>query len=197
MSHSQSSQGFSDQNREPQFAGLLPAITSPLASGPGIAAFTVAGILAAILALAELSSDDTRVPMRFADLSDSAVTPIDSTDATSIKAAAANLRLAPAVRAQIEQDVLAGRRRIGWIVFTDSMDPDGDAIVVEAGGLVQNVLLSKAWMPVAVPLDDGPITITAVRDGGGGGITLALATRQGPMGLRALVPGEKIEVARP
>jgi hypothetical protein len=74
------------------------------------------------------------------------------------------------------------------------MDPDGDTVAVEASGIVQHVVLSKAWMPVAIPLDGGPIGITAVRDGGGGGVTVALATRGGPVTLRIMLPGEHMEV---
>jgi hypothetical protein len=36
-----------------------------------------------------------------------------------------------------------------------------------------------------------------VRDGGGGGITVALATRSGSVPFRILLPGERIEVAAP
>lgn len=91
--------------------------------------------------------------------------------------------------------MLARRQRLAWMVLTDSMDPDGDVVAVEAGGFVQHVVLSKAWVPVAVPLDAvSPIVITAVHDGGGGGVTVALATRGGPVALRILRPGQRIEV---
>ena len=75
----------------------------------------------------------------------------------------------------------------------DSMDPDGDTVAVEAGGIVQQVVLTKAWMPVAVPIDAGPIAITGVRDGGGG-IKVALGTRSGAVTIRILAPGVRVEV---
>lgn len=136
-----------------------------------------------------------RVPTTPEDLSAGMVTMVDPSDRAAVAAAAAALRLPEPQRQQIEQSVLQRQRRLGWIVLTDSMDPDGDTVAIEAGGIVQHVVLSKAWMPVAVPLDGtGPIGITAVRDGGGGGITIAIATRGGPVALRIMLPGDRIEV---
>jgi len=100
---------------------------------------------------------DRYVPRTAADLGPSLVTPIDPGDTAAIRAAVSALQLPEPQRRQIEPDVLAGRRRIGWIVFTDSMDPDGDVVAVESGGLIQNVLLNKSWTPVAVPLTGLPI----------------------------------------
>jgi len=169
-------------------AGLVPA------------SLAVAGFLFAAtwLLIPDRPLAGRYIPKSAADLGSGVVTPVDPRNSAAIRAAVAVLNLPQAERAQIERDVLSGRRRIGWIVVTDSMDPDGDTIAVEAGGVVQNVTLTKAWMPVPV-LDDGAhmIRITAVRDGEGGGVTVALATHGGPLSLRPMKVGERLEVATP
>jgi hypothetical protein len=135
------------------------------------------------------------VPVTAADLADTVVTMIDPSNHAAVAAAVSMLRLPEPQRRRIEHEVAQRDRRIGWIVLTDSMDPDGDTVAIETAGIVQHVVLAKMWVPVAVPLDgNAPIVITAVRDGGGGGITVALATRRGPMALRIMLPGERIEV---
>lgn len=134
------------------------------------------------------------VPATLADLSERLVTPVDSTNPGAVGAAVAALRLPPPQRAEIERDVMAKRRRIGWMVLTDSMDPDGDIVAVESDGIVQHVLLSKAWVPVAVLINEAPIGVTAVRDGGGGGVTVAFASRNGSQAARIMTPGEHITV---
>jgi hypothetical protein len=137
-----------------------------------------------------------KVPSRLEDLSANIVTPVSPEDRAAVAAAVAALKVAPPQRAEIEQAVIDRRQRLGWIVFTDSMDPDGDTIAVEASGLTQQIVLSKSWTPVAVVLEDGgPIGVTAVRDGQGGGVTVAFATSTGAMPVRILRPGERIEVA--
>src|SRR5262249_11566573 len=123
------------------------------------------------------------------------VTAIAYDDPVGIKSAIAAIDVPEAVRTEMERSVLARERQMAWMVFTDSMDPDGDVVSVRASGLIQRVTLSKAWVPVAVPISPGaPIEVTGVKDGLGGGITVALATRSGPVALRILTPGEKLEV---
>jgi len=124
---------------------------------------------------------------------------IDSGNAAAVAAAVSALRLPAAQRAIVECSVVDGHRRIAWIVLNDSIDSDGDVVAIEAEGIVQNMVLSKARVPVAVPFSGpGKITITGVRDGGGGGgITVALATNRGSIPFRILLPGERIEVAAP
>ena len=80
------------------------------------------------------------------------MTIVDGGNRAAVTAAIELLRVPDAQRIQIEQEVLSRDRRVGWIVLTDSMDPDGDVVAVESGGIVQHVDLSKAWVPVAVPL---------------------------------------------
>jgi hypothetical protein len=61
-----------------------------------------------------------------------------------VASAVAALKVAPPQRAEIEQAVIDRRRRLGWIVFIDSRDPDGDTLAVEASGLTQQIVLTKA-----------------------------------------------------
>lgn len=136
-----------------------------------------------------------KIPAGPDDLSANVVTFVSPDDRASIAAAVAALKVSPPQRVEIEQAVIERRRRLAWIVFTDSMDPDGDTIAVEASGLTQQVVLTKSWTPVAITLaDSGSINVTALRDGGGGGITVAFATRTGTMPIRILRPGESVEV---
>ena len=142
------------------------------------------------------SSSSSHIPLRPEDLGKGVITAIDVKDHDAVAAAVSMLKTDDATRQRLAADILAGRRRIGWIVVQDSMDPDGDVVAIEASGIVQQVVLAKAWMPVPVVSDAGHrIGITALKDGGGGGITLALVTSGGPMPLRPLQPGEHIEVA--
>jgi hypothetical protein len=133
------------------------------------------------------------VPGTLADLSERVVTQVNNENPRAVASAVAALRVPPAQRAEIEREVISKRRRIGWIVLTDSIDPDGDVVAVESDGIVQHVLLNKAWVPVAILISD-MIGITAVRDGGGGGVTVALATRNGSQAVRIMAPGEHISV---
>jgi hypothetical protein len=179
-----------------------PELAEPMLAMSALRAAPVAlGAMAAIAATAMIwfaapaqNDAKTSIPVSPADLGDSVVTEVDATNSTAVAAALSTLRLPEPQRQEIAQEVMRRERKLGWIVLIDSMDPDGDTVAVETAGLIQHVLLSKAWMPVAVPVSGGPIGITAVRDGGGGGITIALATRRGPLALRALLPGERIEV---
>ncbi len=137
----------------------------------------------------------TRIPSQPEDLSANVVTFVSPDDRAAVASAVAALKVAPPQRVEIEQAVIDRRQRLGWIVFTDSMDPDGDIVAVEASGLTQQIVLNKSWTPVAVALaDDSPIGVTALRDGQGGGITVAFATSSGTVPIRILRPGERIEV---
>jgi hypothetical protein len=137
----------------------------------------------------------SHVPATRAELADGIITPIDASDRAAVRAAVSMFDVAEPLQRQIEQEVLTGRRHLGWIIVEDSMDPDGDVIAVESGGIVQEIVLEKAWIPVPVLRDSSRIGITAIKDGAGGGITLALVTAGGQMALRIMNPGEHIEVA--
>ena len=163
---------------------LAPALLLLGLIGGGIYAATDSDIVPA-----------TQIPSRPEDLSGNVVTFVSPDDRAAVASAVAALKISPPQRAEIAQAVADRRQRLGWIVFVDSMDPDGDTVAVEASGLTQQIVLTKAWTPVAVALaDSGPIGVTAVRDGQGGGVTVAFATSSGTMPIRILRPGERIEV---
>jgi hypothetical protein len=188
---------MSELSQEPQLAA---PVLAPVAPAPvlGLSVLALAGLAALAFVAMPKPNPAPLVPTSYADLGEGLLTPVDGSNAAAVSAAAAALYLPDAQRQAIERSVMDGDRRIAWIVLTDSMDPDGDTVAVEAGGLVQHVVLTKAWMPVAVPLSGpGTIAITAVRDGGGGGVTVALATRTGVVPIRILLPGERVEVAAP
>jgi hypothetical protein len=85
-----------------------------------------------------------KIPSRPEDLSANVVTFVSPDDRAGVASAVAALKVAPPQRAEIEQAVIDRRRRLGWIVFIDSMDPDGDTVAVEASGLTQQIVLTKA-----------------------------------------------------
>lgn len=114
-----------------------------------------------------------RIPSRSEDLSPNVVTFVSPDDRAAVAPAVAAVKIAPPQRAEITQAVAERRQRLGWIVFTDSMDPDGDTVAVEASGLTQQIVLTKSWTPEAVALADGGRTASP-RFGQGGGITVAL-----------------------
>lgn len=134
-------------------------------------------------------------PSQPSDLSPNIVTFLPANDRPGVGAAVAALKVPGIQRKEIARAVTDGKRRIGWIVFTDSIDSDGDTIAVESSGLIQQIVLTKNWTPVAVTVESGdPIQVTALRDGIAGGVTIAFATSAGIMPMRILRPGERIEV---
>lgn len=75
--------------------------------------------------------------------------------------------------------------RLAWITLWDSDVQDGDAVRIESAGYARTVSLTKLAQTFAIPVAvDGKVTLTGVRDGDGGGITVGVAS--GPQ--QVLVP---------
>jgi hypothetical protein len=177
---------------EPQLAAPLPLSTrQPARFAP---ALLLLGLIAGAVGMGYVHRQSEPAPWTPEQLSPNVVALVSPDNDAGIKSAVAALKVSESQRLDIEQALIERRQRIGWIVFTDSMDPDGDAIAVEASGLTQEIVLTKGWTPVAVLPDGAPIRVTAIRDGEGGGVTIAFATSAGTMPMRILRPGEQIEV---
>ncbi len=65
---------------------------------------------------------------------------------------------------------------LAWVVLWDFAAADGDRVTVKSGSVSQEVLLTKQYKKVAVPMPaSGTIEIKGVKDGGGG-ITVGIVT---------------------
>lgn len=97
---------------------------------------------------------------------------------------------------KLRQEMIDGTTRLAWIIVSDSVDEDGDRIMIESIGYSQEVQLFHRPTSVAVPLKPGmPVTIRALVDGyQGGGITLAVHVHGGPLRLAPLAVGTTIQV---
>jgi hypothetical protein len=176
---------------------LLPGRSTPSVA---IAVAIVGGALAAALWSADLFHGPTSryVPATLSDLAPTLITPVDPENRVAVRAAIEHLSIPSVERKRFAQAAREDHQRFGWIVLVDSIDPDGDVVSIEAGGTVQLVTLSKAWTPVPIPITaGGDVSVTAIRDGISGGVTVSVATRGGPVTLQILKPGERIRVVAP
>jgi hypothetical protein len=87
-------------------------------------------------------------------------------------------------------DALQGKRPLGRVVVWDNVDEDGDVVRLDSGGVTVTVTLRNASDTFVFPYDPGStLSITGVRDGGGG-ITVAVGLAAGPIPLPPLRVGE-------
>ena len=130
---------------------------------------------------------------------ESLLVPADLGDLVQRDRALRALRLDPVARtrllAALQEDDGVG---LGWIAVVDTMDPDGDTIRISGLGFHQDVVATATPQILAVPFRrGGDVEVTGLRDGGGGGITVAVMTAQGPLPLKFLLPGETIRIRAP
>jgi hypothetical protein len=71
----------------------------------------------------------------------------------------------------------AQRISLAWITLWDTDAEDGDVVRIDSGGYSRTVTLTKEPVTIAVPVPrNSIISVTGIRDGEGGGITVGLAS---------------------
>jgi hypothetical protein len=75
------------------------------------------------------------------------------------------------------------------------MSEDGDMVELNAAGFSQRVTIMHKPVSFFLPLNPGgSVNIKAVRDGGGGGVTLGVSTITGKLALPILAVGQSVEI---
>jgi hypothetical protein len=106
--------------------------------------------------------------------------------------------LPDAEKKRLREDLANKRLRLVAVAVWDSDDEDGDRVRIDSAGYSEEITLRNARRDVIVPVGAGdPVRITAVLDGGGGGVTLGAQTEFGPIHLPPLRVGQYVEVTAP
>jgi hypothetical protein len=107
----------------------------------------------------------------------------------------AQLNMPEAEKRRLSEKLADGSVRLAAVTLWDRLDEDGDQIEVNAATFSQMLTIMHKPVTFFLPVQPGgTVSIRAVRDGGGGGVTLGVSTIIGPVPLPALVPGQVVEI---
>lgn len=97
-------------------------------------------------------------------------------------------------KAQVIADVTTGKNQVAEITVWDDVAEDGDVVLVSSGFIGQEIPIFHQPTKVVLPLVTGrPITLTGVKDGGGG-ITVAIANGNTALANPIMREGETITI---
>lgn len=97
-------------------------------------------------------------------------------------------------KAQVIADVATGKNQVAEITVWDDVAEDGDVVLVSSGFIGQEIPIFHQPTKVVLPLVTGrPITLTGVKDGGGG-ITVAIANGNTALANPVMREGETITI---
>ncbi len=101
------------------------------------------------------------------------------------------MNLQPSAVKKLQADIQHGKTKLAWITVWDDYAEDGDIINIQAGGFNSQISLLNEKQKMAIPINQGNVTITGVADGGGG-ITLGFLTSTGAISLPVIAVGQTI-----
>lgn len=121
--------------------------------------------------------------------------PVDLSTQATQDAVVALIPASEPIARSLVADAVVGRRVLGKVTVWDNQAEDGDAVVLECGGLSVPVTLKKAGDTFVFPYQPGDVLrIIGTKDGERGGITVAVEVAAGPIPLPPLRPGEVREL---
>lgn len=186
----------------PELIGPSP-LTSPRVSRRGVL-LIVGGLGAFALAAGYIGFDRPGVdenqpglaPLLANTSATGLIVPIDSADSEKVAVAIRALHLSEPEKQRIETELRAGRLRLGIMTVADWLDDDDDVIAINSAGFSQTVTIKLKPQVVVLPYDPATLTIaiTGVRDGGDGGVELAVGLPARLTHLRPLLVGETVQV---
>lgn len=95
----------------------------------------------------------------------------------------------------LEKDLSNGRTKLAWVTLWDDLEEDGDVVELSGAGFTRSVTITHLPQRFAVPVNAGrPLTLTGIRDGGGG-ITVAADADGQPLLLPVMNPGEAVTIS--
>jgi hypothetical protein len=107
----------------------------------------------------------------------------------------AQLNMPEAEKRRLAEKLADGAVRLAAVTLWDTVDEDGDVVEVSAATFSQTLTIMHKPVTFFLPLQPGgTVSIRAVRDGGGGGVTLGVSTVIGPVPLPSLAPGQIVEI---
>ena len=107
----------------------------------------------------------------------------------------AQLNMPEAEKRRLAEKLADGAVRLAAVTLWDRMDEDGDVVEVSAATFSQTLTIMHKPVTFFLPVQPGGgVSIKAVRDGGGGGVTLGVSTVIGPVPLPSLAPGQIVEI---
>lgn len=87
------------------------------------------------------------------------------------------------------------RTQLAWLTLWDTDDEDGDIVRIDSGGYSRVIYLTKVPVAYAVPIAvQGSLTITGLKDGEGGGITVGVMTGNLPIPLPIMSTGQTLAI---